>query len=112
MKGLVFEEYLATLFKQHGYHVRLTSATNDYGADLIITKSGLKTVVQAKRYKSNVGIKAVQEIVGSVNYYKADDAMVVTNSYFTKPAIKLAKENNVQLMNRKGLLNLITKKNK
>lgn len=107
MTGREFEEYLAVLFRTYGYHAKVTRGSGDYGADLILTKNGRKTVVQAKRYKNNVGIKSVQEIIGAVNYYQADRAMVVTNSFFTKPAINLAQANNVQLINRDQLISLI-----
>ena len=49
------------------------------------------------------GIAAVQEVVGSIAYYKADRAMVVTNSNFTKSARDLAKRNEVELWGRKEM---------
>ncbi|RHW36020.1 hypothetical protein D1B31_18200 [Neobacillus notoginsengisoli] len=38
--------------------MQMTSKTADYGADLILQKDSKKIVIQAKRYNSNVGIKA------------------------------------------------------
>lgn len=111
MTGLLFEEYLAVLFKARGYKVKETKATGDFGADLVLVKDGIKTVVQAKRYKSNVGIKAIQEIIGAVNHYQADKSMVVTNSYYTQPAIELAKTNNVELINRDQLVKMLLELN-
>lgn len=66
-----------------------------------------KIAVQAKHYSSPVGNKAVQEIVGSLMYYEADQGMVVTNNTFTitKSAIALAEANNVVLIDGKSLLN-------
>ena len=83
--------------------MRLTDYSHDYGADLIVKKRGEKIVVQAKRYEKNVGIAAVQEAVGSVAYYDADRAMVVTNSNFTKSARNLAKQNEVELWGREEI---------
>jgi len=100
MKGVEFEELLKTYFEGEGYRVELTPKTNDYGADLVIKKKGERTVVQAKRYKNKVGNKAVQEVVSAKPYYRADKAMVVTNSYFTKNAINLARANKVVLWDR------------
>ena len=77
---------------------------NDCGIGLLSQKKrGKKIVVQAKRYDKNVGIAAVQEVIGAVAYYDADGAMVVTNQYFTKNAYNLAKQNNVILWTRKEL---------
>ena len=100
LSGRAFEKYLRVQFKHLGYRVTLTDYSHDYGADLIVRKRGEKIVVQAKRYEKNVGIAAVQEAVGSVAYYDADRAMVVTNSGFTKSARNLARQNDVELWRR------------
>ena len=104
MTGEEFEEYLKAQFERQGYKVRLTPRSNDYGADLVLTRNKEVTVVQAKRYQGNVGNKAVQEIVAAQAYYDADRAMVVTNSYFTNPARKLAEANDVELWDRDNLI--------
>ena len=103
MTGEQFEELLKAHFEKKGYRVNLTAKTNDYGADLILRKNKEITVVQAKRYKNKVGNKAVQEIVSAKPYYKADKAMVITNSFYTKNAINLARANEVVLWNRNKL---------
>lgn len=104
MDGFQFEYYLVELFKQEGYSAIRTSDSGDFGADVILKKDGKKTVVQAKRYRSNVGIKAVQEVIGALNFYKADEAWVVSNSDYTRAAKKLAKESNVKLVDRSELI--------
>jgi restriction system protein len=104
MSGEEFENFLATHFAKQGYRAKTTAASNDYGADLVISKGGVKTVVQAKRYKDNVGIKAVQEVVGAIAYYKADKGMVITNSYFTSNAKELAASNGIVLWDRNKLV--------
>ena len=85
MSGEEFERYLKCHFEKLGFKVELTPKSHDYGADLIMRKDGERIVIQAKRYKESVGIKAVQEIIGALQYYKADKGYVVTNSKsFTK----------------------------
>lgn len=111
MDGLEFEKYTAQLFKAHGFKVRVSQASGDFGADLVLKKNGVKTVVQAKRYSDTVGLSAVQEVLGAVNYYKANKAMVITNNYYTKPAIRLANVNNVQLIDRDQLIQMSAKVN-
>lgn len=88
MSGRRFEEYLQALLNTKGYYVQLTPESGDYGADLILSTKGKKIIVQAKRYKKNVGVKAVQEIATAKSHYKADECWVITNSYFTKQAKK------------------------
>lgn len=103
LSGRAFEKYLRVQFKHLGYRVKLTDFSHDYGADLVVKKRGERIVVQAKRYEKNVGIAAVQEAVGSVAYYDADRAMVVTNSGFTKSARNLARQNEVELWGRREI---------
>lgn len=69
-----------------------------------------KIAVQAKQYKSNVGIKAVQEISAAKLHYVADEAWVVTNSFFTKAAGELARSNKVKLVNRDELVEILLAK--
>jgi restriction system protein len=99
MDGIQFEHYLKELY--------LTSASGDYGADLLLKKDGKKIVVQAKRYTKDVGIKAVQEVIGAKSYYQAGEAWVVSNSYFTKAARELAAKGNVLLVDRDELIEYI-----
>lgn len=104
MSGVEFEELLKYHFERQGYKVTLTPKTNDYGGDLVLRKGNAVTVVQAKRYNSKLGNSPVQEVVASMAHYNAGRAMVVTNSYFSKNAIRLASENNVELWDRNTLM--------
>ncbi len=108
LSGNEFEEYLLNLFKNLGYDGRLTPTSNDFGADLIVSKDDEKVVVQAKRYSNTVGISSVQEVIGARNYYQANKCLVVTSNYFTPNAIDLAEANNVELWDRDVLIKMIT----
>ncbi len=109
MTGEEFENFLGSCFEKLGYRVEKTPTTNDFGADLILSKNSQKTVVQAKRYRGKVGNSAVQEVVAAMNYYGAQDAIAITNSQFTRSARKLAQPNGVELWERKQLIDLIMK---
>lgn len=106
MDGWQFERFLGELFKKQGYRTKVTRGSGDFGADVILKKNGKKIVVQAKRYNRNVGVKAVQEVQASMGYYKANEGWVVTNSYFTKPAIELANSLGVRLIDRDDLISM------
>lgn len=110
MDGREFERFLKSYFEEQGYKVSLTKDSHDYGADLICTNKEEVLVVQAKRYEANVGNAAVQQVVAAQAYYEADRCLVVTNSYFTKPAIELAETNEVELWDRDELMKLMRKK--
>lgn len=103
MNGLEFELFLKPVFDRQGYLAQVTQGSGDYGADLILRKGRKKYVVQAKRYNSNIGVSAVQQVVAAISYYGAHGAIVVTNQYFTPAAIELAKVNEVRLIDRNEL---------
>ncbi len=107
MTGEEFEQYLGELFEKRGFKVSYTKASSDYGADLILKDPEDTIAVQAKRYTGSVGVKAVQEVIGALKMYEATEAWVITNSYFTKPAEKLAESNDVYLIDRDELMELI-----
>ncbi|MEG4942841.1 restriction endonuclease [Microcoleus sp. F4-D5] len=107
MTGKEFEKFLEVHFINFDYSVTLTQDSQDYGADLILYKHGEKTVVQAKRSKNPVGIKAVQEVAGAVRHYQGNKGIVITNNRFTENACKLAKSNEVELWDRTKLIEFI-----
>lgn len=109
MSGIEFEIFIAELYSTLGYSTKVTQASNDYGADLIIEKFGKRSAVQIKRYNSTVGVKAVQEITSAMKFYKSEKGVVISNSSFSRNAEKLAKENGVELINGKELSKLIKK---
>ncbi|WP_059040661.1 restriction endonuclease [Paenibacillus rubinfantis] len=111
MDGRQFELYLGLLFKALGYKTEVTRLAGDYGADLVIEKNGVRTVVQAKCYSKNVGIDAVQQVQASKAHYKAAQAWVVTNRGFTEAAENLAKSNGVTLIGRERLIELMLNMN-
>jgi hypothetical protein len=112
LSGHEFEEYIQRLFELLGYTAVRMPLTGDQGADLIIAKDNIKTVVQLKKYTGSISNKAIQEVVAAKNYYKADKTMVVTNTSFTEGAIDLALANNVELWDGGKIKEVISGLNK
>ncbi|OAI09359.1 restriction endonuclease [Methylomonas lenta] len=107
LSGTEFEIFLAGLFSSHGYQVELTPTTGDYGADLLLFKSGQRIAVQAKCYTGSVGVSAVQEALAGMAYYQCHAAWVVTTGNFTTNAVELGYRSNVQLVDSTELGKLI-----
>ena len=107
MSGEEFEFFITQLFTAMGYKTTHTKLSGDQGVDVIAEKDNIKIVIQTKCYHNVVGNKAIQEAVAGMKYYDADKAMVITNSIFTRSAIELAQKNNVQLWDRKILIEKI-----
>jgi len=77
--GGEFEDYLESLFTRKGYHVRQIPLSGDYGGDLLVSKNGTATIIQAKRYESSVGVPAVQQAFTAAAYYDADRAITAAS---------------------------------
>lgn len=107
LTGQGFQDLLVFCFKELDYVVELTPRSYDYGADFILYKNNMKTVVQAKRYKDKVGPAAVQQVKAAVGFYQADYAVVITNSRLTSSAYELAAANGVELWDRDELQQLL-----
>ncbi len=104
MTGLEFERYLEWLFRRLGYGVQRTRYQGDYGADLVASKDGVKTAIQAKRSKRRIGIKAVQQAFASTGVYECEQSIVITNAFFTQAATRLANADKVELWDRNRLM--------
>ena len=110
MTGIEFETFSKKLLEANGFdNVEVTTASHDYGVDVIAYKDNIKYAIQCKKYSSKVGIKAVQEVIGSRSMHKCHVGVVLTNNYFTKSAIELAEKNNIFLWDRNKLDELLKK---
>lgn len=108
MTGVEFENYMAFLLEKNGYlKVKVTQSYGDQGIDIIAQKDNIKFGFQCKRWKKNVGNKAIQEVHAGIGYYSLDKAIVVTNSYFTQSAKQLASKLDVELWDRKTLIKFL-----
>lgn len=108
MDGLTFERYTANLLKLNGFvDAKTTQSTNDYGVDVIAFRHGDKYAIQCKNYSSTLGNSPVQEVYTGMAHYNASKAAVITNSYFTENAKKLAVDNSVELWDRDVLIKFI-----
>lgn len=98
MDGFQFEAFLVEIFQTIGYDVKETKKSADQGADLFFTRFGKNMVIQAKNYSGSVGNAAVQQAISAKAFYGCDEAMVVTNSYYTTSAKELASAAGVWLV--------------
>lgn len=101
--GILYESYVASIFVNKGYAVRRTPKTGDFGADLLVHSPQppheLLYVVQCKYSSTSpVGNDAVQEAFSACHYYKAEEAVVVASSQFTRNAHETAEKLHVRLV--------------
>jgi hypothetical protein len=110
ISGYDFELLLKKLFETMGFLVTHTSFSKDQGADLVIEKDGVRSVIQAKNWTANVGNSGIQAAAAAIKHYNAHKAIVISSSGFTINAIELAHSNNVELWDR-SRLSMILKEN-
>jgi len=104
MDGVQFQEYLQKLLASQGYSVSLTRATGDSGVDLIASHGKDRIAIQVKRHSAKVSRRAISDAVGGMRLYSCNQAMVITNNYFTPGAILLARSNDCILVDRDLLI--------
>lgn len=108
MEGHEFEHYCAELLKKCGFQeIEVTKGSGDYGVDVLAEKDGVTYAIQCKCYNAPVGVKAVQEAYAGRDYYDRMVGAVLTNQYFTQPAVEAAKKLKILLWDRGYLEDLI-----
>lgn len=101
MEGHEFERYCAGLLREHGFlEVEVTKESGDYGVDVLAEREGITYAIQCKCYAGPVGIRAVQEVYAGRDYYGRMVGVVMTNRYFTAPAVRFARKLNIMLWDR------------
>lgn len=101
MEGHDFEYFCADLLRRRGFQeVEVTKGSGDYGIDILAEKEGVTYAIQCKCYAAPVGVKAVQEAYAGRDYYDRMVGAVLTNQYFTTPAVEAAKKLKILLWDR------------
>jgi restriction system protein len=106
MSGTEFEDYVARVVRSCGVPVIMTSATGDWGVDIIVGRRPNRLAIQCKRQARPVGTSAIQEVVAGAPMQDCAKTMVVTNHEFTPAARKLAELHGCELVGRSELTRL------
>ena len=108
LEGHEFEYYCADLLMKRGFQeVEVTRGSGDYGIDILAERDGVTYAIQCKCYSAPVGVKAVQEAYAGRDYYDCMVGAVLTNQYFTQPAVEAAKKLKILLWDRGYLGSMI-----
>ncbi len=107
MNPVIFEKFVAHLFRQRGYQVKRRGGRGDHGVDLEIRQAnGKKAVVQCKRYSSTVGPDVVRELFGVLIHERAAHAFLVTSADISASARQWASDKPMTLIDGEALLRL------
>ena len=101
MEGHEFEYFCADLLQRKGFiDVEVTKGSGDYGIDILAEKDGVTYAIQCKCYTAPIGVKAIQEAYAGRDYYDRMVGAVMTNQYFTTPAVEAAQKLKILLWDR------------
>ena len=94
----------------------VTPKTGDYGIDGFVLEDelGINTIfIQAKRYDKNNSVSRpeIQKFAGAMLGKNAKKGVFITTSYFAKPAIEYANNQNIILIDGQKLVQLMIKYN-
>ena len=102
-----FEKYVAQLFRQKGYRVKLRGSKGDLGVDLELTKPGGKrAIVQCKRYHNTVGPKIVRELYGTLIHEQVAHAFLVTTADISDAARQWAQSKPITFIDGETLVKI------
>src|SRR5262249_10122553 len=92
-----FEHFCRQLFEAIGMKSWVTQASRDDGVDAVVINEdpvlGGLCIVQAKRYRSAVGVDAVRELAGVMDDKRATKGILVTTSWVTRDGHAFAGRN-------------------
>ena len=101
MEGHEFGHFCADLLRRRGFKdVVVTKGSGDFGIDILAERDGISYGIQCKNYSSPIGVKAVQEVYAGRDYYDCMVGVVMSNQYFTGPAVEAAKKLKIVLWDR------------
>ena len=106
MNPFDYEHFCAAILNENGWNARATQGSGDQGVDVIAEKDACRVAIQCKLYSSNVGNKAVQEIIAGSIHVDADYRVVVSNRDYTKSAYEIAEKSKVRLLHHNDLQDL------
>ncbi|HEX6386726.1 MAG TPA: restriction endonuclease [Anaerolineae bacterium] len=104
-----FERYVAGLFRQKGYQVKVRGRSGDHGVDLELNRPGRqKAIVQCKRYQNTIGPDVVRELFGTLVHERAAHAFLVTTADVSEAAREWARHKPITLIDGHTLVKIVT----
>jgi restriction system protein len=107
-----FEDMTVNLLSSLGYRdIRRTGGSGDLGADIVCRDlQGRSAIVQCKRYApgASIGTPVIQTFIGMMQvHHRAERGLFVTTAGFSRPAIDLARQHAIALIDGEALLLLL-----
>lgn len=82
----VFQDVVASVFRDHGYEAFVTGYIKDGGIDVILQKGHTTIGVQVKRSKNTIVVEQIRSLAGALVLANLTQGVFVTTSRFTRDA--------------------------
>lgn len=88
----IFEEVVGSVFKDHGWQVKVTAYTGDDGVDIVLTDGNRTVGVQVKKNKKERKVEAeqIRALAGALVLNGMTEGVFVTTSSYRKGAVLTA----------------------
>jgi len=102
-----FEAFVAFMFRQKGYEVKIRGRSGDKGVDLELLKAGGKrAIVQCKRYRHAIGPDIARELYGTLIHEEVAHAFLVTTADISDSTRQWAEGKSMTLIDGRTLAQL------
>ncbi len=102
--GREFERLVARAYSKAGYNVIEVGGSNDGGVDLIVSKAGVKAVVQCKAHARAISPAVVRELYGTLTHADATLAILASTNGPSVNAREWAKDKNIRFVSPDDLI--------
>lgn len=106
LQGQDLEMEVGHLYMNLGHNVRVTYPVADDGVDLVVSLRAGVAIVQCKGEQKNIGQPVVMQLIGAKLDQRADEAILVSTSGFTRQAQHTANRNDITLLGPEQLADL------
>jgi restriction system protein len=94
---ILYEETVASVFRDIGYQARVTTRSRDWGVDVYLDgPDGSLIGVQVKRWKHAINVEQVTALTGALVINKCTRGVFVTTSSFRPGAVEAARRSSIQ----------------
>ncbi len=93
-----FESFMSHLFRLDGYEVESVSRKGDLAATLMARKENSEMVIRLLRFPPDypAGVDEIQKTIAARTFCEADQAWIITTSFFSPDAIREAENADVE----------------
>ncbi|MDN7178580.1 restriction endonuclease [Caballeronia sp. SEWSISQ10-4 2] len=86
----LFEETVASVFRDCGFHARVTSYSGDGGIDVILERGDETIGVQVKRYKNAINAEQIRSLAGALLIGGYTKGVFVTTSRYQRGGVRVS----------------------